>query len=528
MLIRKTILTAMAAITLAGTAAACGSTEPKEPPSGGTGSSPTASPDSGKDKTYKITMYNLATFNPNAPVLPREQDPVRQMIEKAMNIDLEMMIVPEQASAKLNTLIASGEVPDLIYFGNRTTSVKYYEQGVTAELDDYLKNAPALVQHFGPSRWEPMRYKGKTIGIPGTEGVAGINGLWIRNDWLNSLNLKVPTTPEELFEVMKAFTFNDPDRNGKNDTYGFAPGITKEGTLANLGWDQMFWMFGVNPGNFDVVDNKLVSHNLDPRMKEAVAYANKLLSEKVVDPDWVTLNTVPQVQDKLFKGRSGVVVTDWRSMEPGAQQKMKETIGEVPDWIVIPPMKGPHGDQINSYDVFQNAQWAVSKKAAGDPGKVQRIVDLLQYMYTDKEAYKTIVYGIKDVTWKETNGKPEMIALDSVQSKNYEWLGHYRFPRRANDDIYFNFKNPKTVEYHAINRKYLKPNNVMPYIVLDPNDVLAQDREKYWNEMLLKFMTGKEPLAKWEEFVGTLNAKFKAGEQLEKVTRQLKEQGIIR
>ena len=53
---------------------------------------------------------------------------------------------------------------------------------------------------------------------PGT--IVRNEGILIRKDWLDKLGLKVPKTTDEFFEVMKAFTFKDPDGNGKNDTYG--------------------------------------------------------------------------------------------------------------------------------------------------------------------------------------------------------------------------------------------------------------------------------------------------------------------
>ena len=44
--------------------------------------------------------------------------------------------------------------------------------------------------------------------------------LLIRTDWLKKLNLSMPTTTEELMAVAKAFAEQDPDGNGKKDTYG--------------------------------------------------------------------------------------------------------------------------------------------------------------------------------------------------------------------------------------------------------------------------------------------------------------------
>ena len=40
---------------------------------------------------------------------------------------------------------------------------------------------------------------------------------WIRQDWLDKLGLAVPTTVDELHDVLLAFKNNDPNGNGKAD-----------------------------------------------------------------------------------------------------------------------------------------------------------------------------------------------------------------------------------------------------------------------------------------------------------------------
>ena len=40
----------------------------------------------------------------------------------------------------------------------------------------------------------------------------------IRTDWLKNLGMEMPTTIDELHDILYAFTYNDPDQNGANDT----------------------------------------------------------------------------------------------------------------------------------------------------------------------------------------------------------------------------------------------------------------------------------------------------------------------
>jgi putative aldouronate transport system substrate-binding protein len=401
-----------------------------------------------------------------------------------------------------------------------------------ADLDEYVKKYPELYKYFTPSQWNALKYKGKQIGTPGYELVQGINGWWIRNDWLNSLGLKAPTTTNELLEVMKAFTFKDPDKNGKDDTYGFVTGVLKDGSFTNqnavLGMDSVMWLFGVNPNTIDVKDNKLIVHNTDPRMKEAMTFLNRMVQEKVIDPDWVSISDGTMLSDKFLKGKSGVIIRDWRSMEPSSQARMKEVSGETPDWVALTAPKGPSGEQILHLENLQNNMWAVSKKAAADPEKMKRIFDLLQFWYTDKESYPLFSYGVKGISWDIKDGQVVRLSPAKEVADKYVWTGHYKMPRRADDALYYNFLNPKTKDHHQVNLKQVKPNIANGYVVPDTNDSLFKDREKYVNEMLLKFITGKEPISNWDQYVSTLNSKFNQKGYEESVTKQLKEQGILK
>lgn len=111
-------------------------------------------------------MFNQGTFNAAAPIPPREEDIQRQMLEKAVNIDLEMMIPQSgQATTKLNTLIAGGDIPDLIFLKSRADLAQYYDQGVLADLTPYLDQFPELQKRFSNDSWEAMSYQGKPLGF---------------------------------------------------------------------------------------------------------------------------------------------------------------------------------------------------------------------------------------------------------------------------------------------------------------------------------------------------------------------------
>ncbi len=360
--------------------------------------------------------------------------------------------------------------------------------------------------------------------------VQGIRGFWIRNDWLTKLNFKTPTTPEELLEVMKAFTFNDPDGNGKADTYGYVMGVQKSGELVGLGIDPLMLMYGVSPVGIDMKDGKLVHNSVDPRMKEALGFIQQMIAAKVVDPDWLTITDNTGIDNKYFSGKVGVIVEDWRSMELDKQTKIKEVSGELPDWSLIPPMKGPYGDQFSAVTNPQNNLWSISTKAAKDPEKVKRILTMLQYWFTDKEAYPYFAYGIKGINWDLVDGKPKIIqenkANKEIQDK-YRWMNNYANNRRANDELYFNYTNPKTAEFQKQNQQYIKPLGVEPFVTPDPSDIAWEDRKKFINESLLKFVAGKTSLDGWDDYLKTLDSKYAFQNYQAYIEKNLKDQGIV-
>lgn len=518
------------AVVLGVTAAGCGKSDTK-PQADGKGAS--AAP-AETEKKIKLNFFNSIGYRLTSPMPSRENDPIRQMIEKDNNIELETTLGGENWKDKLNLLISSSQIPDILTFPDRASAIKYYDQGLVAELDDALKEVPELTKAFDPSRLEPMMYKGHMIGIPGSEAVGGVNGWWINTTWLKKLNLQVPTNPQELMNVMKAFTFNDPDGNGKNDTYGFISMLPKDGSIGYSisgaqGFQQIFWMFGVQPNFVDVKDGKVVVYNTDSKTKEALQFINEMIQAKVVDPDWVTIDDGLKRDNKMYQGKVGIMIVDWRRMEPAEQKKMQDAGGSVPEWKQIAPPKGPYGDQVLDLKPFQQSLIGLSKEALKDPVKTKRAMQFIQYLYTSKEAYPYLAYGIPDKTFKVTNGQPALIDRSTYNEKEVEWRYNYAFVRKANDGVYFDFKNPDVTNANLkINTSYLKDNNVNPRVFDDPNDPLAQDRVKYVNEMMLKFVTGKEPLSNWDTYVKTLQDKFKLNDAIANYTKQLQSDGVIK
>lgn len=62
----------------------------------------------------------------------------------------------------------------------------------------------------------------------------------IRQDWLENLGLEMPTSLDELYDVLYAFTYNDPDGNGVDDTYGITSAGGGKGVGRNFPADSVY------------------------------------------------------------------------------------------------------------------------------------------------------------------------------------------------------------------------------------------------------------------------------------------------
>lgn len=95
--------------------------------------------------------------------------------------------------------------------------------------------------------------RGKLYGIPMVKDIAR-KGVILRKDWLDKLGLQVPQTTDELMQIAKAFTEEDPDGNGSKDTTGFID----RSDLVFGAFKTLGFYFGT-PSSWDVDDSGKVT-----------------------------------------------------------------------------------------------------------------------------------------------------------------------------------------------------------------------------------------------------------------------------
>jgi putative aldouronate transport system substrate-binding protein len=121
-------------------------------------------------------------------------------------------------ATKLRLAMSSGQkMPDIAVIGNADKllaqdlidSGMYQDAGVL--FDKYAGENWKKAMELDPGVWNSYIRDGKRMGIPVLDYAYNSDYLlWIRQDWLDKLNLKAPTTMAELETVMDAFKNNNP------------------------------------------------------------------------------------------------------------------------------------------------------------------------------------------------------------------------------------------------------------------------------------------------------------------------------
>lgn len=217
-----------------------------------------------------------------------------QIMEEETGCHINWTIAPATgATEKFNLMIASGQYTDAIISQWETEQLKEFsDDGVILPLGDMIKeNMPNFMKWCEEN---PDYYKqiidmnggsGEIYYLPYIRADKRLNifiGPQMRTDWLEKLNLEVPETADELYEVLKAFKERDPNGNGIADEIPMS-GVSSEQTM---GCCALLWMFDTMD-DFYVDGNKVKFGALEPEFKEGLAYIAKLYKEKLLDPDYL-------------------------------------------------------------------------------------------------------------------------------------------------------------------------------------------------------------------------------------------------
>ncbi|KAB8145574.1 extracellular solute-binding protein [Chloroflexia bacterium SDU3-3] len=482
----------------------------------------TAAPAPASDgKLTDVELWAGASVSEAGP--PPEDWAAYQKLRDAAGVNLKVTLLPSALNdqdAKINAAAAANNLPD-IFQVNRDAWYRLANNGLIAPVDDLLPQMPKRTEtHYADeNRRKLVTIDGKMYGLPDPGALPYADGLVIRKDWLDKLGLQMPKTLDDFMAVAKAFTENDPDGNGKADTYGFGAYI--EGTgLTNGGLGTRFdWVYGAYgvAGVWNVQSAETFGLNVrNPNFMKATEYIKQLNDAKVIDPDWPTLKK-DEYRARWKQGKYGMMHENFAALSTVANYKDFDTNFPDGEWVVLPPPTGPEGKSADGVYMAAARIIAVSQKAI-DAGKGPAIAKALEWMATD-EGYYLLGFGEEGVNYKkDPNGfvTTEGIDKDKVwTAKEQQPLTQLRNMVYVNNDIEL---KARYVTYETKNGRKMDPlsywkgfrdqpwtDSTGAAVINPPSN--AADFTRYYSEGLVQFVLGQQPLdeANWQAYVDGLD-----------------------
>lgn len=361
-----------------------------------------------------------------------------EVLNKLMDetgIKISWNTMSDSLSEQVNIHINGGDLPDA-FMGVGFTNYQlatYGDDGTFLDLTPYITadvmpNLTKILDEHPEIRAAITMADGNIYGLPSAEqmGTAGIGKAedysifsvpqfsMINKAWLDDLGLAVPTTLDELHDVLKAFKDNDMSAK----YYGNDKGST---IPMSTGFDQWCWGqnifyagFGFTNWTNDVIndlvlqpDGKVNFVSDDDNYRAALTYFHDWYAEGLMDIETFSQSDT-QLMSKCQQGYVGV--STWWYIE--------ELMGEyAKDYVFLPVLTGPDGTSnvtIRTGGGTGSGQLSITS-ACESP------INLLKFFdkWYDGETVMQLQYGPIGVffTGQDANGVWNSITEEESQAK---------------------------------------------------------------------------------------------------------------
>ena len=431
------------------------------------------------------------------------------------NINLVLTALPSNENdqdVRIQAAGAANDLPDL-FMVRRPVLQNLVRQGLVAPVDDYYALMPHRTEiMYDENSIRMSTIDGESFGFASPGAVVMNEGLLIRKDWLDNLGLEVPTTTEELREVLRAFTFDDPDGNGRDDTWGYGAFVESDMNINGYPGSRFFPLLGAfNVAGLWSFDSEHLGLNVyRPEFYDAMVYIRSLIAEGLVDPNWLSYRK-DDFRAAWKQGRFGVMKEQNAAFAAEANYAPFDANFPDGEWIVIDAIKGPEGyAAIGAYD--QNYRIFAMSQEAVDEGKAEKICELLEWMSSD-EGYMLCGWGVEGVNYVlDENGIPTAgdlgdMAFSGTAGQVYTQLRNMVF---YNSDTELASRYPtyttevsgKTMSALTVLRE-MQSKEWIPAIGSGMMPTPNADVFRYFEQSLAEFLSGQKELTpeNWQTFL---------------------------
>jgi len=476
-------------------------------------------------------------------------NPYKTYINETLNADYTFFWEDKDAVA-LEDIIdlskVSGELPDIFFCQTRDVA-DFVKLGLVQDLTDIwdqyasedLKNLYAgYMDAYGQDPLGQVTYDGKLMAIPHTS--AGGNnsacGIWIRQDWLDALELDPDPdgnkmlTLDDLEMVAQAFVDNDPGNSGNPEGFCMLPWI---GLGSYLSPGIVTRAYGMRHLNWFKDDNGDVYYgSFSDDAKTALTWWNDMWKKGLIDPDFVsTIFSNDSLGATWSSNRCGIIT----AMENGPEAFFAQAYDASPEArFTCFGLERPSDGMVAGYTQSDDVGYAVCvSKDCKNPELVVKFLNIRERVNNDAELYKELC--------SDNFGTPTSMGPLPVSDTEANWMGKvYGYATALmNGEITVDEVPPRYTAYMDVIVKYkedptslntierarldsvtqgfafadamVKQNklyNEFENIILNMGDYSTTYTERFMAELypleeeyVMKIIIGEKSVDEWDEFV---------------------------
>lgn len=357
--------------------------------------------DAKSDEPVKLVYFTSVNVDTEGHDV--NDNPYINYIREKTGIDIEIMSEGTGYQEKLNTIMASGNLPDYFLVSNRNMLAMWVDQGLLQPLDEYIEKAPNLLNDFKEVTWQLATFDGKKYAIPMQRYDATPLLTFIRKDWVENLGIDIDNvkTIDEWYNMLKAFVEDDPDQNGADDTVGYLAYGDDERKLS-------IFLDSFDAARTKYIDGEVLPNYVQDSYKEWLKFMNKLYKEKILDPEYV-VNTKQQMWEKAVSGKYGAWLHFWSIQEYVGMGGSRE------DLIAVPPPLRQDGSEAGYLYTSPVRHYIAVTKDCKHPEKVVELMD-----WAVSEEGGTFVHaGLEGLDYDIKDG--EIVIREDRKGKNWAW-----------------------------------------------------------------------------------------------------------
>lgn len=445
-----------------------------------------------------------------------------KQLEEKLNVKLNWVIVPASSyEDNLQLTLISDEKPDVFCFPTswltQTAFSDACENGMFYDISGMLENYPNLMAHTSQMSWDALEIynDGRIWGVPRST-MSRADGFALRKDWLENLNIDYTEgemlTLDEFFDILYAFTYDDPDGNGIDDTYGMKGYALADGSLYT-GLSRIFHI-GTGDAWYEMEDGTITNLKYSQDhdyYKQYLAFVNKCWEAGVIEPDAFAIDAAAANERMASYGCYEVF--------PGNMYVEQKQNAPRDDLDVYVPGVIVEGDPIGGYTYgdYSNGIWdyyAISTTCEHP----EKVLELMDYVLSDEQWGNVKVRDLEGVSFTvDADGNYDFSLRDARAAEDEKngtkliesGLLNYFLRRSDGSEFFNNYKwsteNQKRVTklidmtlelyWPAVDRGY-KPEIANDAVFIEYKNYMIQEEAKiitgdqsveYWDELLAGF-----------------------------------------